>query len=637
MRSLSSRFQTTSLVLCGLLSAVVWTATGCGGSANSIEPSVPFQHAGLAAKVMGGRQPISNSSILLSEVGAFGRGTSNGLANAQSDSNGNFNITSFTCQSQNSQLFITASGGDAGNGYNSNIFLVAMLGPCNNLPNNVVINELSTVAAAYAFNQGMSRSNPQQVGANATPAQPGYIGMTNAGTLLSTNLVNIASGTASAFLNKGKNSPKTLNTLADLLVVCVNAPVGFSACQDLFTAATPPGGGSAPQNTLQAIFDISSNPGNNVAALFNLLSTDFPTGLAKPYGPILTAAPNDWLIALNYAPTDLSGAQDLTIDLLGNVWITNATGGANHTGSVTELSPVGVELSPAGGYLAGNTLSAPGGLFADGNGNIWVLDPGVNTVIALNDLNGSVAVPSNGNETFGPTSLATDSFNQIWVTNSTTTDPARELTVATTTEGFSFFGTGFGLNDPTRIVGDTTVTPNIMWVANTGTGGVSQIINNGTSTLSGAAIAGGGQQDQQGIALDTQGNVWVANANSTAGSVTKISGTSVALGPIAVGGITSTSMPWGVTTDTFDNVWVTNSNGNSITALNSSGVALSPSGGYTAGGLINGPKSGIAFDRGGNLWILNEGNNTVTEILGAGNPVATPRVTGRPLVPSATN
>jgi hypothetical protein len=264
-----------------------------------------------------------------------------------------------------------------------------------------------------------------------------------------------------------------------------------------------------------------------------------------------------------------------------------------------------------------------------------VLNLGVNTVEAL-DGSGTVVVPSNGNETFGPLSIATDSFSQIWVTNSGATDPSRELTVATTAEAFSFFASGFGLNDPTQIVADTTVSPNLMWVANSGSGGVSQIVNNGTSSVTGTVIPGGGQQDQQGIALDTQGNAWVTNSNATAGSVTKISGTTVALGPLAVGGINSTSLPWGITTDSLDNVWVNNFNNNTVTALDSSGNALSPAGGFTAGGLIKGPKHAIAIDRAGNVWIVNEGNNTVTELLGAASPVQTPRASGRPALPPAT-
>ncbi len=522
METTGSRFPVLSLVLCGLLSGVVWISVGCGN--NAMQLGTNNAHSMLTAKVMGGRKPISNSSILLSEVGAFGRGTSNGLANAQSDANGNFSINSFTCQGQNSQLFITASGEMQGTAYNSNIFLIAMLGPCNNLPDNVVINELSTVAAAYAFNQGMSRASPQQVGTQGTPAQPGYIGMTNAGTILAKNLINIATGTPAKFLSTGANSPATMNTLADILVACVDAPAfQFQACQDLYTAALPPGGGAAPQNTLQAIFDISSNPGNNVAGIYHILS-EVPGDVPLPYTPTLAVAPNDWLLALNYAPADLSGPQGLTIDHAGNVWIANSTGGSHGTGSITELSPAGVELSPAGGYLANNTLNGPGGLFFDATGKLWVLNAGVNTVEAL-DGAGTVVVPSNGNETFDPSSIVTDAFNQIWVANTAPNDPSRELTVATTAEAFSFFASGFGLNNPTQIVADTTVSPNLMWVANTGSGGISRIVNNGTSRVTGAVIPGGGQQDQQGIALDTQGNAWVTNSNATAGSVTKISGT----------------------------------------------------------------------------------------------------------------
>jgi hypothetical protein len=327
---------------------------GCG---SNVPLHTNGSHAMLSAKVMGGRQPISNSSILLSEVGAFGRGTSNGLANAQSDANGNFNITSFSCQSQNSQLFITASGGDAGNGYNSNIFLVAMLGPCNNLPDNVVINEFSTVAAAYAFNLGMSPSNPQQIGTDGTPGTDHYIGMTNAGLLLATNLVNIARGTPATSLTTGNNSPRTLNTLAAILVACVNAPgFQFQACQDLYTAATPPGG-PTPSNTLQAIFQIASHPGNNVAGIYNILS-EVPSDVPLPYTPRLLTAPNDWLVALNYNPGDLSDPRGMAIDLNGNLWIANFTGGSSNTGSVTKLSPTGVELSPSGGFTP-TGLSGP--------------------------------------------------------------------------------------------------------------------------------------------------------------------------------------------------------------------------------------------------------------------------------------
>jgi hypothetical protein len=195
---------------------------------------------------------------------------------------------------------------------------------------------------------------------------------------------------------------------------------------------------------------------------------------------------------------------------------------------------------------------------------------------------------------------------------------------------------GFGLDSPTDIIADTTASPNIMWVANSGTGGVSRIVNDGTSTPTGATISGSGETTQKGITLDNAGDVWVSNSDSSNGSVTKISGTSVVsgLGQVTVGGITSTSVPWGIAADSKNNVFVNNFNGNSITELDVNGNALSPAGGFTAGGLINAPREGIAIDRGGNVWVVNSGDNTVTELIGAaGGPVATPLSTGRPLVP----
>jgi len=587
----------------------------------------------LSATVMGGRQPISNSSILLSEVGAFGRGTSNGLASTTTNNRGSFNITSFTCQGQNSQLFITASGGDAGNGYNSNIFLMAMLGPCNDLPNNVVINEYSTVAAAYAFNLGMSASNPQQIGTDGVPGTPQYIGMTNAGNLLRTNLVNIASGRPAQFLSTGSNSPATLNTLADILVACVNAPAfQFQPCQDLYAAATPPGG-SRPSNTLQAIFAIASNPGNNVAGIYDILS-EIGSDVLLPYKPTLEAAPNDWTVALNYNPGDLSDPRGMAIDLEGNLWIANFTGGASQTGSVTKLSPIGAEISPAGGFTPADINSPVGLAINAASTAIWGTDFGANTIQEVSQ-SGALVAESHGNSTFDdPTGIALDSFSQVWVANSGANNPNKQLTVSTTADAvFAFWVNGFGLNVPNNLIIDSTVSPNLVWVANSGSGGASQIVNDGTTNLTGSVVPGGGQQDQRGITLDKNGDVWVTNAN---GSVTKITGSSatVALGPIAVGGITSTSDPWGIAADSNNTVWVNNFNTNSVTQLDTNGNALSPAGGFTAGGLINGPREGVAIDRSGNVWIVNHGNNTVTELVGASfGPVATPITSGRALLP----
>ena len=246
-----------------------------------------------------------------------------------------------------------------------------------------------------------------------------------------------------------------------------------------------------------------------------------------------------------------------------------------------------------------------------------------------------MVVPAFGANTFmSPAGIALDSHGQVWTANSGATNAAQDLTVSTTGGAFSSYVGGFGLTTPNNLIVDTTVTPNLVWVANSGSGGVSRIVNDGSTTFTGAAVSGGGQQGQQGITLDNNGDVWVSN--TTGGSVTKITGSSgaVDLGPIAVGGISATSQPWGIAADSDNSVWVNNFSGNSVTQLDTNGNALSPTGGYTAGGLIDAPRDGVAIDRSGNVWVVNHGNNTVTELVGASyGPVATPLASGRALVP----
>ena len=610
--------------LCSLIGGIFLTETGCEMNTMRTSPSSNTPTA-LTARVMGGRKAVSDSSVVLYEAGTSGMGSgATQLAATTSDSVGNFTFDSFSCIYPNSQLYVTASDGDAGNGPNSNILLIAMLGPCNNLPGFVVVNELSTVAAAYAFAQFMDPQNPVDIGTDGIPGTTEYIGMTNAGAMLINNLVNVPGGVPATVIDTSPNSPATLNTLADILVYCVNSPSPYTNCDNLYSTVVPPSGGSAPANTLQAALDIALSPGQN-PTIYSLLSQ---VPVALPYTPTLTAAPNDWLLALKFIPGDISVPRGMAIDQAGDIWVANAG-----TSSITELSPLGVEISPFGGYKPAG-LDAPEELFFDALGNIWITNYSGNTVEAINSF-GAVVVPAFGNTSYNhPTGIVTDSFNQVWTTNS----GAQNLTVSTTAGDVSFSVNLFGIYFPNRITADTTVSPNIMWVANSSTGGVSRIVNDGTSFLSGTSVSGGGQDAQQGITIDHNGDVWVSN---TSGSVTKILNTSpptISLGSIAVGGINSSSSPWGITADTANNVWVNNFDTSTVTELDSNGNALSPAGGFTAGGLIAFPRNGIAVDRSGNVWVLDDDFapfQALTVLLGAAAPVATPRTTGRPIAPGA--
>lgn len=657
------------------------TFTPSTGSASSPAPGSP--QFTVKGSLIGGRKAISGSTVSLVEAGTSGKTSSTVLSTTTTDSQGDFTLPNPSCHYPDSQLYLTAAGGDAGNGINPSILLSAMVGPCKTVPSHVIINEFSTAAAAYAFNRFFDRSDVSKVGADGPPGTDQYIGITNAGALLTTNLVFVPQGVPSLKLGVGSNPEKILNSVADILVYCVNSPAPYSNCDSLFNLLftktknsdpDPDDSGASgnnnnsgpPKNTLSAAVYIAHHPAKHVSDLFGLLS-HLP--VAAPFTPFLGTSPDSFLLALTYTPGDLDGMKQIAIDQPGNVWIANGKGN-----SVTELSPLGVKLSPAGGYKAGGTLNGPESLVFDSSQNIWITNNLDNTVEAI-DTSGKVVVGPFGDRStyFGPKGLALDSLNLVWVADNQSSDKKKQLTVSTTGGAFSFFvgAKRFGLEMPVELVADTTLSPNLIWVSNSGDGGVTRIIadgkskdggdggdngddaqpndnGNGKSKLQGTHIPGGGQDKQGGIALDNCGNVWVAN---TPGSVTKILNgmdkhddanpqdsqdngkNQDVIGPIAVGGITSSSNPFGITTDSANHVWVLNQNGNSVTELNTRGKALSPSNGFTALGVISGPYNGIAIDRSGNVWIANAGNNTMTEFVGAAAPVATPRTQGRPISP----
>jgi streptogramin lyase len=119
---------------------------------------------------------------------------------------------------------------------------------------------------------------------------------------------------------------------------------------------------------------------------------------------------------------------------------------------------------------------------------------------------------------------------------------------------------------------------------------------------------------QQNIAADASGNIWVVtNGSSANGSLVELSPTGVPMlsSNLTSGAVSLTSVnPRNIAIDTNGNVWIPTSS--------VSGTLFE----YTAGGTINtlnlGKASyGIAIDASGNLWVSNSvGANTVTAFVG---------------------
>jgi len=73
---------------------------------------------------------------------------------------------------------------------------------------------------------------------------------------------------------------------------------------------------------------------------------------------------------------------------------------------------------------------------------------------------------------------------------------------------------------------------------------------------------------------------------------------------VTYAGIGGLNGPAGVAIDADGNVWIANQTGNSVTKLDPAGGAISPAGGFTGGGQVSFPY-GIAINSSGYAWIAN--------------------------------
>ena len=454
----------------------------------------------------------------------------------KSDSAGNFTITSdYDCPA-NDFVYLIAAGGNPGLSgpvNNTTIKEMTALYPCSSLTADslVEINEVTTVASVTALRAFMD----PVTGAVATSAS-NVQGLTHAfqtAALLADMSIGVANTSTPNGL--GNVPAPEINTLADVLAACVNSASGDTSCSTLFTAAKPPLG-VAPVDTLQAMIDIATNPGQNVGTLYGLV-----TG-TPPFQPTLPASynsftgrydgqPNDWTIAIVYLSTTLpnnplSGVGFLRIDSHDNIWASSVFGNAlqlSNTGVVNYNIHDG-RIQGGGGFTSmaideadnlwiddgsysTTKIDSDGTLFCTGTTNCLIPGDGTsqaNVFEGKNYLNGygGVAIqPSTGYPWFG-----TQGNN-----------PTAVVEVDQSGDGLAFLPGG-GLNAPKSLAFDQAGN---IWVANSGAQTVTKLQPDGTFLSGTSGFTGGGLDGPLSIAIDGFGNAWVANGNSP--SITKLS------------------------------------------------------------------------------------------------------------------
>jgi hypothetical protein len=642
--------------------------TGCANMTQTATTD-PAQNATISGTVHGGRQAVSGATVNLMAAGNAGYGSAATVVDSvTSGSNGTFSFSgAYSCPSSSSTtesqyLYITASGGNAGAGTNSQAAFMVALGLCSTVLSNnpsVNLNEVTTVASITALQQFFKPDTTNGLGSIGT-SSTNLTGLANAMATVP-NMVNIATGTAlasttvsvpsSAGTLSGFTSNPTItvvpeqtkiNTMADILAACVNtsgpttSPASPNACNTLFSNA----GSTTPLDTLQAAYYMTAKPfgvgtpascatatavttAPSICTLFGLVTA------SSPFQSVLTAAPTDWTIGLTLGTnsTNTAGAyffsypSYLAVDGSDNLWIVNdvSTSATATTNSLVEISAVGV---PEAQVLTGSTLIGPAGIVIDPSNNIFIPNYG-----STSTLQSSVIEYTSGGttKTFttnkGPQRLASDGAGNIFVLEPSYKGlgdleeiPAGSATATAATTIASGLTTDFS-----NLAIDSNYT---IWVTGGGTGSsggtsgypyVYQFLYSSTSpnypsSPSATTNAGGIAEPEQAIAIDSSNNVWLQNYGAE--TVAELSGKATVTGNSSSPYTTYTSLtkPEFQVMDGAGNIWVTDA---ATTTASPAGSVYE----VLAGGTSTNPTTslgfthtydepyGIAIDGSGNVWV----------------------------------
>jgi hypothetical protein len=658
--------------------AIALTVSACtiGCGLTPVTSTEPLAMPAIKGQVMGGRSPIVNATVRIYNTGA-NYATGHQLQQTNTDSSGGFSFTGgFTCPA-GEFAYITSAAGDTGAGVNNASLLVAALGRCEDLYSGttytgtfIIINEISTVAAAYAlgnFAAATGTGPGASVNIGAPSTNNATTGTTTAAAGLkhvfenALNLVNPFDGTYSAHSTLPNNSaaavPQALiHAIGNVIVACVNSNGTATACTNLFSATAIKN--VKPQETFTALVNLAQNPTLN-ATINGSTSTVTVAqffALATPqttvYVPTLSAAPADYSIAINY-PRGMGAVTGTTqglqfptsgaLDANDVFYVTNQSGATSTSSNLASFGSDGTLLSFTPNNSATGFTTAQG-ISVDALGSVYDITttpatPAVRFTSTAGVL-GSTGTSITSASTLPSLNSAVDRANNLWITlNGTSAANLYKVTSAGTAAATTNITaqdppTGIAVDKNQNIwmldINASSQQNNVTILENTGTA-AAPVYGATKFETSGSFPAKGGT----GVTFVTNGANFLTYVSTTTPTAKAgillvtptFSGPTVtAATPAAasIGNGTYTS-PLGIEADGAGSIWAAD-NGLSKVVVTVPGAtaafyALAPClvSGTTCTNPINAPQT-VSVDAAGSVWVTSSGGGNLVQIIGTAVP-----------------
>ncbi|UTJ06117.1 Ig-like domain-containing protein [Arcobacter roscoffensis] len=324
----------------------------------------------------------------------------------------------------------------------------------------------------------------------------------------------------------------------------------------------------------------------------------------------------------------------------------------NHETIVSTFAGSGSNGSSDGSAITAS-FSFPYGVAVDSNGNVYVSDSSNHKIRKITSDGNVTTLAGSGNAAFAdglgeaasfnyPNQLAVDSSGNVYVSDNFNhkirkISPDGNVTTLAGS-GYGFFRDGVGANasfqNPDGIAVDSSGNVYVADYSNnrirkiSPDGTVTTLAGNGYATFADGLGTNASFKSPSGVAVDSSGNVYVADTLNhrirkidTNGNVTTLAGSGDAAFADGVGATASFNKPSGVAVDSSGNVYVADfgndkirkitSDGN-VTTLAGSGLGGSTDGNATVASFKN-PYS-VAVDSSGNTYVADILNNRIRKI-----------------------